>query len=419
MRSTYKKLGPYIREVDVRNVEDRKTNLFGVSTQKVFMDSIANTVGTDFTKYKVVKRGQFTYVSDTSRRGDRIGLALLETHDWGLVSNVYTVFEIIDQDQLLPEYLMMWFRRPEFDRYARFKSHGSVRELFGWDEMCDVELPIPSIEKQREIVKEYQTVVDRIRLNERLNEKLEEAAQAIYKRWFVDFEFPISAEYAQSIGKPELEGQPYKSSGGEMEYNEVLKQEIPKGWEDGSVSSLAKAVICGKTPPTADADNYGSAVPFITIPDMHGKVYVDRTERLLSHKGADTQANKTLPVNAVCVSCIASPGLVALASQPSQTNQQINSVICRKDTSCFYTFFTLLYLGRKIKEWGIKGSVGANMNKSEFSAMVVLKASTSVQAHFHRLVEPLFRKMLLTQQQQHLTEDFQVLLNARMAVLRA
>ena len=102
---------------------------------------------------------------------------MLETHDWGLVSNVYSVFEIIDEDELLPEYLMMWFRRPEFDRYARFMSHGSVRELFGWDEMCDVELPIPSIEKQREIVKEYRTVVDRIRLNERLNEKLEEAAQ--------------------------------------------------------------------------------------------------------------------------------------------------------------------------------------------------------------------------------------------------
>ena len=134
---------------------------------------------------------------------------------------------------------MMWFRRPEFDRYARFKSHGSVRELFGWDEMCDVELPIPSIEKQREIVKEYQIVVDRIRLNERLNEKLEEAAQAIYKQWFVEFEFPMTAEYAESIGKPELEGQPYKSSGGEMEYNEVLEQEIPKGWRQEAVYSAA------------------------------------------------------------------------------------------------------------------------------------------------------------------------------------
>ena len=238
-------------------------------------------------------------------------------------------------------------------------------------------------------------------------------------QWFVEFEFPMTAEYAEVVGKPELEGQPYKSSGGEMEYNEVLEQEIPKGWKDGCVRVLAKTVVCGKTPPTADVDNYGNDVPFITIPDMHGKVYVDRTSRLLSLRGASTQANKTLPRNAVCVSCIASPGLVVLTSQPSQTNQQINSVICNSETSCFYAYFTLMDLGRKIREWGIKGSVGANMNKSEFSAMSILKAPTHVQEHFHRLVEPLFEKLLLTQRQQHLTEDFEVLLNTRIAVSRA
>ncbi len=230
MKSNYKKLGSYIREVNIRNTEDKKDNLLGVSTQKVFIKSIANTVGTNFKKYKIVKKGQFTYVPDTSRRGDRIGLALLEDHEEALVSNVYTVFEIIDHNQLLPEYLMMWFRRPEFDRYARYKSHGSVRELFGWDEMCDVELPIPHIEKQREIVKEYQTIVDRIKLNEKLNQKLEETAQAIYKQWFVDFEFPISKEYAAKIGNPELEGKPYKSSGGKMVWNEKLEEEIPEEW---------------------------------------------------------------------------------------------------------------------------------------------------------------------------------------------
>ena len=140
---------------------------------------------------------------------------------------------------------MMWFRRPEFDRYARFKSHGSVRELFDWEEMCDVELPMPSIEKQREIVKEYHTIVDRIKLNERLNQQLEETAQAIYKLWFVDFEFPISAEYAAAIGKTELEGQPYKSSGGEMVYNEALKQEIPKGWEEHIIEELTEQICVG------------------------------------------------------------------------------------------------------------------------------------------------------------------------------
>ena len=188
MKSNYKQLGPYIREVDIRNTAGIEENLLGVSTKKVFIVSIANTVGTDFSKYKVVKRGQFTYVPDTSRRGDKIGLAMLDHLDEGIVSSAYTVFEIINHNDLMPEYLMMWFRRPEFDRYARFMSHGSVRELFGWKEMCNVELPIPSLDKQKEIVAEYNTIVNRIKLNEQLNRKLEETAQAIYKQWFVDFE---------------------------------------------------------------------------------------------------------------------------------------------------------------------------------------------------------------------------------------
>lgn len=124
MRSNYKKLGAYIREVDIRNTEDKKDNLLGVSTQKVFIQSIANTVGTDFRSYKIVEKRQFTYVPDTSRRGDKIAIALLEDEDHGLVSQAYTVFEIVDTEKLLPEYLMMWFRRPEFDRYARFMSYG-------------------------------------------------------------------------------------------------------------------------------------------------------------------------------------------------------------------------------------------------------------------------------------------------------
>lgn len=186
MRSNYKQLGPFIRPVDIRNRNEEDLPLLGVSVQKVFIPSIANTVGTDFSKYKKVKFNQFTYIPDTSRRGDKIGIAMLSEYDEALVSQAYTVFEIIDHSLLDPSYLMMWFRRPEFDRYARFKSHGSVREIFDWQELCETELPIPSIEKQREIVREYNTIVNRIALNEQLIQKLEETAQAIYKSWFVE-----------------------------------------------------------------------------------------------------------------------------------------------------------------------------------------------------------------------------------------
>ena len=183
MKEGYRLLGDFIRQVDVRNTDGKEENLLGVSVQKMFIPSIANTIGTDFTKYKVVKRGQFTYIPDTSRRGDKIGIALLTDYDEGLVSNIYTVFEVKDENELLPEYLMLWFSRPEFDRYARFKSHGSVREIMDWDEMCKVELPVPSIDKQRSIVKAYQTITERIELKRRINDNLAAQMRAYFKEY--------------------------------------------------------------------------------------------------------------------------------------------------------------------------------------------------------------------------------------------
>ena len=226
MRSNYKSLGKYIQVVDERNSALEDLPLMGLSVSKVFFPTIANLVGTDMSTYKIVYKNQFTYIADTSRRGDKIAIALNETFDKMLVSQAYTPFEVKVTNELDPEYLMMWFRRPEFDRYARFKSHGSAREIFDWAEMCNTLLPIPSITKQREIVKEYNTVVNRIKLNHQLIQKLEETAQTIYKQWFVDFEFP------------DQNGNPYKINGGEMEFNEELEKKVPKGWRVGDLQEL-------------------------------------------------------------------------------------------------------------------------------------------------------------------------------------
>ena len=186
MKNNYRKLGDYIQPVDVRNSDLKVSHLLGVSVEKRFIESIANTIGTDFSKYKIVRRGQFTYIPDTSRRGDKIGIALLTDFDEGLVSNIYTVFEITDTTKLLPEYLMLWFSRPEFDRYARYKSHGSVREIFDWGEMCRVELPVPDLKEQEKIVNTYNAITKRIQLKQKINENLEKTAQTIYRKMFVE-----------------------------------------------------------------------------------------------------------------------------------------------------------------------------------------------------------------------------------------
>ncbi len=237
--TAYKRLGDYIREVNVRNRELKVTNLLGVSISKEFMPSIANTIGTDMSTYKIVELGQFAYGPVTSRNGDKVSIALLDGSDDAIISQAYTVFEVIDHKQLLPEYLMMWFRRPEFDRYARFHSHGSAREIFDWDELCDVMLPIPSITRQREIVSEYETLSNRIRLNNQMIQHLEATAQALYRKMFVD---------------------------------NIDKENLPEGWRIGTLGELCEKTIGGDWGKDTKVDNYisevfcirGADIPYIS-----------------------------------------------------------------------------------------------------------------------------------------------------------
>lgn len=207
MRENYKPLGKYIQPVVGRNNDLGDLPLVGLSIQKKFIPSIANTIGTDMSTYRIIEKNQFAYGPVTSRNGDKITIALFNDYEKALISQAYIPFEVKDTNELDPEYLMMWFSRPEFDRYARFKSHGSAREIFDWEEMCSTLLPVPHPVKQREIVKEYNVIQNRIALNRQLIQKLEETAQAIFKAWFVDFENEEKVffkEYVETNPKLEL-----------------------------------------------------------------------------------------------------------------------------------------------------------------------------------------------------------------------
>lgn len=225
MKSSYKGLRTYIEPINQLNDGMEVKELLGISNNKHFQNSHTNTIGIDLATYRIVRTGQFAYNRATTRNGDKISIALRQGVDC-IVSPSYRIFRSKDEDVLNSEYLMMWFRRSEFDRYARFKSHGSAHEFFEWEQMADVELPIPTITKQLEIVKEYNTIQNRIALNQQLIQKLEETAQTIYKQWFVEFEFP------------DENGLPYKSNGGEMIFNEELEKEIPRGWKVNELQNL-------------------------------------------------------------------------------------------------------------------------------------------------------------------------------------
>ena len=252
MKSNYKRLGTYIEPANQLNDGMEVKELLGISNNKYFQNSHTNTIGIDLATYRIVRTGQFAYNRATTRNGDKISIALRKGDDC-IVSPSYRIFKSKDENVLNSEYLMMWFRRSEFDRYARFKSHGSAHEFFEWEQMSDVELPIPSITKQREIVKEYNVIQNRMALNQQLIQKLEETAQAIYKQWFVDFEFP------------DENGKPYKSNGGELVWCEELQREIPMGWQVKNLGEVSK-IIMGQSPEGESYNEEGIGIPLINGP---------------------------------------------------------------------------------------------------------------------------------------------------------
>ena len=187
MKSNYEPLGKHIRLVDYRNSEEVTSTVLGISIDKEFMPSVANVIGTDLSRYKLISKGLFACNPMHVGRDERLPIALYEKDSPTIVSPAYFMFEIIDRDVLNEEYLMMWFRRPEFDRECWFMTDGSVRGGISWDDLCRIKLPVPSYARQCEIVRSYRAITDRIALKRAENDNLDSTMQAIYKNYFVDF----------------------------------------------------------------------------------------------------------------------------------------------------------------------------------------------------------------------------------------
>lgn len=277
-------------------------------------------------------------------------------------------------------YYLLKANKTRWDNY----SSGTVFPAISKDDIKNFEVYIPSnLYEQQKIASILSAFDDKIELNNEMNKTLEEIAQAIFKHWFIDFEFP------------DENGEPYKSSGGEFVDSELGP--IPKGWEVKEIKDICKdnRVITGKTPSTRIKENYGDYMMFITIPDMHDKVFVIDTQKKLSRKGVNAQKNKTIPPLSICVSCIATPGLVSLTSEYSQTNQQINSIVCKDDISPYYVYFLMKSYKHHIINLGSGGTATLNLNKSEFEKIKVILPKDDVMEKFHRKVESIFDRILL------------------------
>ena len=378
----YKRLGDYIREVNVRNRELRVTNLLGLSIEKKFIPSIANTIGTDMSAYKIVQPSQFAYVPVTSRNGEKITVALYDGKDAAIISQAYTIFEIVDQDVLLPEYLMMWFRRPEFDRYARFHSHGSAREVFDWDEICNVMLPVPSIERQREIVSEYETLTLRIRLNEQMIAKLEETAQALYRKMFVDG---------------------------------IDKENLPEGWKWGTIDDLGD-VVGGATPSTDNPTLWcENGISWLSPADLSKQAtkFISRGAKDITELGYNSCSTKMLPKGSVLFSSRAPIGLMAITSKELCTNQGFKSIIPKEQIGLEYVYYYVLSIRDKIAEENT-GSTFDEVSGQIMKAYSAIIPPTSITKEFSKLLEPVFNLQYNIEQENAKLTELQSLLLARM-----
>lgn len=288
-----------------------------------------------------------------------------------------------DPEKYDPYFILLFFRSSLFQKQCLSHGSGSAQPQLPISALKYISFPNIDIDHQRKVVSAASCIDKKIELNNRINAELESIAKILYDYWFVQFDFPDDSP----------QGKPYKTTGGKMVYNPTLKREIPEEWGDSTIGSIEPNIVTGKTPSKDNPEYFGGNVPFITIGDIRGNTYIVSTEETLTDSGAATQKNKFLPEDSICVTCIASPGLVGFVTTPAQTNQQINSVVCSNDINKYYLYFAIksYFEGAKAKT----GNTFSNMNKGDFSTIGILKPSDQVLQDYHQKAYPLFEQIKL------------------------
>lgn len=290
MKSNYEPLGKHIQLVDYRNSEEVTSTVLGISIDKEFMPSVANVIGTDLSRYKLISKGLFACNPMHVGRDERLPIALYEKANPAIVSPAYFMFEIIDHDILNEEYLMMWFRRPEFDRECWFMTDGSVRGGITWDDLCRIKLPVPSYARQCEIVESYRTITDRIALKRAENDNLEATIQAAFDKAFHD----------AGVSLPET----------------IIKQnKVPQGWTDATVGDFASVQTGPFGSQLHNEDYVESGTPIITVEHMDGKYIAHRNLPLVSQNDVDRLRKYDLHTGDIVFSRVGSVDRAVMVSQ--------------------------------------------------------------------------------------------------------
>lgn len=339
MKSNYDILGNHIRLIDTRNTDSVADRVLGINIDKFFMPSVANVIGTDLSKYKLITKGKFACNPMHVGRDERLPVALYEEDDPAIVSPAYFMFEIIDRTLLDENYLMMWFRRPEFDRICWLHTDGSVRGGITWDDICRLELPVPPIDEQREIVRSYKAITKRIALKKQINDNLVESLSAVYKELFSDVE---------------------------TQYPKVPLQKICSKIGSGATPKGGK---------TAYIDKGISLIRSTNVFDFRFE-YSDLAH--INQNQADALANVTVEPNDVLFNItgvsVARCCMVPDDVLPARVNQHVMIVRPIKgENMSYYIMFTLCSTDNKAKLLGIgqSGSTREAINKQELESFEI------------------------------------------------
>jgi type I restriction enzyme S subunit len=375
------KLGDYIREVNVRNKDLKVTNLLGLSMSKQFRPSTSNIVGVDLSNYKVVRNNVFAFDPMSVIRVHKVPIALNDTDFPIIVSPAYITFECIDVEKLDPKYLMMWFQRTEFDRYADFKSDAAVRGGYDWKELCETLIIIPSIEQQREIVSEYETISKRIKLNEQIIKNLEATAQTLYHKMFV-------------------EG--------------IDKENLPEGWRIGKFTEVVK-ISGGGTPDTSEIMYWNGNIPFFTPADSTNAYYCIKTEKKLSMLGFDNCSSKMYKKDTTFVTARGTVGEITLASMDMAMNQSCYALLSsNKEIEIpYYIHQFAVETIASLKEEAVGAVFNALVTK-DFEVKEVIIPSIEIMVEYNLLVKPLYQSILIRQKENSKLTELQSLLLAKM-----
>ena len=319
MKSNYEPLGKHIRLVDYRNSEEITSTVLGISIDKEFMPSVANVIGTDLSRYKLISKGLFACNPMHVGRDEHLPIALYEKDNAAIVSPAYFMFEIIDRDVLNEEYLMMWFRRPEFDRECWFMTDGSVRGGITWDDLCRIKLPVPSYARQCEIVESYRAITNRIALKRAENDNLVAVG---------------TASIQKNVGRGALIN---------LTEAEMDSLTFPEDFKIKTVSEFCAETKSGSTPSRTNNEYWeNGTISWVKSGEVHNNITL-QTEEYITPLGLSESSTKLLPKNTVLMAMYGvTAGEVGYLAIEATTNQAICGMICRSKAEAAYLYFSLI-----------------------------------------------------------------------------